>query len=130
GGGGGEGGGGGGGGGRWEGGGGAGGRGQESPEQGAGAVEVLGHRAARPLGVARQDGIDDGGVLLGGVHDVVLQHRDRVEQVVEPHPGVGAGGGEQGGAGELRDRQVEQGVRPPVVLRGGPVDRGRPLQQD
>ena len=108
----------------------AGGRGQESPEQGAGAVEVLGHRAARALGVARQDRIDDGGVLLGGVHDVVLQHRDRVQQVVEPHPGVGAGGGEQGGAGEFRDRQVEQGVEPSVVLRGGLVDRGQPLEQD
>ena len=56
----------------------------------------------------------------GGVVDVALQHRDRVEQVVQPHPGVRAGGGEQAGPGEFRDGQVEQGVQPPVVLRAWP----------
>ena len=50
-----------------------------------------------------------------GVVDVALQHRDRVEQVVEAHPGVGAGGREQAGAGQFRDGQVEQRVHPAVV---------------
>jgi DME family drug/metabolite transporter len=74
-------------------------RGEEAPEQGGRTVEVLGDGAAGPDRVAGQDRLNDGGVLPGGVVDVVPQHRDRVQQVVQPHPGVGAGRGEQAGPG-------------------------------
>ena len=47
-------------------------------------------RRGRPASPSRIGG-HDGGVLDGGVVDVALQHRDGVEQAVEPHPGIGAG---------------------------------------
>src|SRR6185437_6610941 len=72
---------------------GPGGSGQEAAEQGARALQVLGHRAAGPVRVAGQDRGHDGGVLGRGVVDVAGQHRDRVEQVVGPHAGVRAGRG-------------------------------------
>jgi hypothetical protein len=52
---------------------------EEPAQQRAGGGQVPGHGPARALGVARQDGRDDLGMLLPGVPDVRLQQRDHVE---------------------------------------------------
>src|SRR5580692_3741037 len=94
---------------------------EETAQQRGRARQVLGHGMAGSLGIAGQYRLHDVLVLAGGVVDVALQDRDGVEQVVQPPARVGAGGGEQAGAGQLGDAEMEERVQPPVVLRAGSV---------
>ncbi len=80
---------------------------EEAPEQSGSTGQVLGHGRPRRERITGQDGLDDCLVLARGVVDVALQHWDGIEQVIQSHPRVGAGGGEQTRPGQLGDAQVE-----------------------
>lgn len=102
---------------------------QEAAQQGRSGLQVLLGDPAGRLRVAAEDRLGDRLVLLGGVLDVAVDHRDRVQQVVEPHPGLGDAAGQRVRAGELGDRQVEARVALPVGIRGGGLQIGQPALQ-
>ena len=80
---------------------------QEAAQQRRGPGHVRFHRAPGLLGVAGQDGPHDGGVLDVRVLEVAFQHRDGIEQVDQPDPGLDHAGGQQRGSRRVRDGQVQ-----------------------